>query len=183
MLTVFFSPHSKSVDNEAGRASGHADVPLSERGRQQAQQLGEHYAKQALDVVFCSDLQRASTTAEIMFSARGVPIIKDARLREFDYGELTQHPRDEFKLEQYITKTFPGGESVFMAVQRVGEFLREVMRDYDGKTIVVIGHSATKYGLDYYSGDTPLEDLIRAEWKWLDVPIWRYEFDGTLSSR
>ncbi len=37
MLTLFYSPHMTSVDNEAGRASGHADVPLSALGRQQAQ--------------------------------------------------------------------------------------------------------------------------------------------------
>lgn len=32
MLTLFYSPHMTSIDNEAGRASGHADVPLSEAG-------------------------------------------------------------------------------------------------------------------------------------------------------
>ncbi len=42
MLTLFYSPHMTNVDNEAGRASGHADVPLSALGRQQAQELGQH---------------------------------------------------------------------------------------------------------------------------------------------
>jgi broad specificity phosphatase PhoE len=38
-----------SVDNETRRASGHADVPLSARGREEARDLGEHYASIALD--------------------------------------------------------------------------------------------------------------------------------------
>ncbi len=59
MLTIFYSPHMTSIDNEAGRASGHADVPLSANGRQLAQELGQHYAAEILDAVFCSDLQRA----------------------------------------------------------------------------------------------------------------------------
>ncbi len=77
MLTVFYSPHSTSVDNEASRASGHADVPLSAHGRQQAQQLGVHYAAQGVDAIFCSDLRRAYMTAEIAFSGHPLPIIRD----------------------------------------------------------------------------------------------------------
>jgi broad specificity phosphatase PhoE len=42
MLALYYSPHMTSVDNEIGRASGHADVPLSILGRQQAQELGQH---------------------------------------------------------------------------------------------------------------------------------------------
>lgn len=56
MLTVYYSPHATSVDNEAGRASGHNDVPLSELGREQAQELGRHYATKSLDAVFCSEI-------------------------------------------------------------------------------------------------------------------------------
>jgi len=92
VLTLFYSPHMSSVDNEAGRASGHADVPLSALGRKLAQELGQHYATEALDAIFCSDLQRASTTAQIAFSGRNLPLVPDARLREYDYGDLTQYP-------------------------------------------------------------------------------------------
>ncbi len=62
-----------------------------------------------------------------------------------------------------------------MAVQRVGEFLQDVLRSYDGKTIVVIDHMATKYGLEYWSDNAALEDIVGTRWEWRDVPIWRYE--------
>jgi broad specificity phosphatase PhoE len=52
MLTLFYSPHMTSVDNEAGRASGHADVPLSALGRKLAQELGQHYATETINAVF-----------------------------------------------------------------------------------------------------------------------------------
>ncbi len=180
MITVYYSPHAASVDNEAGRASGHADIPLSAKGLQQAQELGTHYAAVALDTVYCSDLQRAHVTSQIAFSARNIPIMPDTRLREFDYGEKTQCPRDVLGLEEHITEPFPNGESIQMAVQRVGDFLREVLPMVDGKTIVVIGHVATKYGIAYWSGDRSLEDVVQTPWEWLDVPIWRYEFDVPL---
>ena len=180
MITLFYSPHMTSVDNEAGRASGHADIPLSARGKQDAERLGEQYAAQTLDVVFCSDLQRATLTAQIAFSARGVPIIHDARLRECDYGEWTQFPRTEIKFEEHISEPFPSGESMVMVARRVGDFLRETLDNHDGKTVVVIGHAATKHALDYWSGSASLEDVMAAPWEWRDIPIWRYAFDQPL---
>ena len=177
MLTLFFSPHLTSVDNEARRASGHADVPLAAVGREQARELGRHYVDKELDAVFCSDLQRASVTAEIAFSGRGLPIVPDARLREYDYGDMTRFPVAQVEAEfaRRIREPFPGGESLLMVVQRVGAFLRETLREYDGKTIVVIGHRATRYGLEYWCNGASLDDIVRAPWPWLDVPIWHYE--------
>lgn len=177
MLTLFFSPHATSVDNEARRASGHADVPLSASGRQQAQELGLHYAARAVDAVFCSDLQRAVSTAEIAFSARELPIVPDVRLREYDYGTMTQYPLAQVEAEflRRVSEPFPGGESLAMVVRRVGAFLHEIMCQYDGKTVVVIGHRATRYGIEYWCGNASLAEIVGTPWPWLDVPIWRYE--------
>ena len=180
MFTLFYSPHMTSVDNEAGRASGHADVPLSPLGLQQARELGQYYATEALDAVFHSDLQRASTTAEIAFSGRDLPLVPDARLRECDYGDLTQCPTAQVDEEfpQRLTSPFPNGQSVLKVVQGVGAFLHEVLREYDGKTIVVIGHRATKYGLEYWHGSASLEEIVSTPWgEWREIPIWRYELD------
>ena len=177
MLTLFYSPHMTSIDNEARRASGHADVPLSALGRKLAQELGQHYARETPEAIFSSDLQRASTTAEIAFAGRALPLVPDARLREYDYGDLTQYPVAQVEVEfpWRITEPFPHGESLLMVVERVGAFLREVLREYDGKTIVVIGHRATKYGLEYWCGDISLEEIVRTPWPWREIPIWRYE--------
>ena len=179
MLTLFYSPHMTSVDNETRRASGHADVPLSEAGRQRAQELGRHYATKSVDAVFYSDLQRASTTAHIAFAGHNVPLVPDARLREYDYGEMTQYPvaRVEEEFTRRITEPFPGGESLLMVVQRVGAFLHDILQQYDGKTIVVIGHRATRYGLEYWCGNASLEEIVRTLWEWREVPILRYELD------
>ena len=177
MLTIYYSPHCSSVDNEAGRASGHADVALSPTGREQARELGQHYAAYPLDAVFCSDLQRAVTTGQFAFADRGLPITRDARLREFDYGDLTQCPREQMEEEipRRMREPFPNGESVAMAVQRVGAFLRDMFASYDNKTILVIGHRATRYGLEYWSGDLSLEEVVNAPRQWKNPPIFRFE--------
>jgi alpha-ribazole phosphatase/probable phosphoglycerate mutase len=166
-----------SVDNEAGRASGHADVPLSPGGRQRAQELGQQYSATDLDAIFCSDLQRAVATAQIAFAARALPIVPDARLREYAYGDLTQAPVTQVEQEfvRRVREPFPRGESLLMVVQRVGAFLRDALRAYDGKTVAVIGHRATRYALEYWCGTASLEEIVRTPWEWRDVPIWPYE--------
>ncbi len=185
MLTVLYSPHMTSLDNEARRASGHADVPLSPLGRQQAQELGQHYASTAIDAIFCSDLQRAMTTAQLAFAGRDVPLVPDARLRECDYGDLTRAPvaQVEEELPRRIRKPFPHGESLLMVVERVGAFMYDVLQQYDGKTIVVIGHRATRYGLEYWCGDDTLEEIVSRPWEWRSLPIWRYELSTNTLSR
>lgn len=177
MLTMFYSPHATSTDNETGRASGHADVPLSARGQKEALALRQSYAQEKLAAVFCSDLQRASDTAHIVCSGREILPVQDARLREYDYGTMTQYPRVqvERELEQRIQEPFPAGESLQMVMQRVGAFLCEILNEYDGKTVVIIGHRATRYGLHCWCSDTSLEEIVRAPWEWRDPPIWRYE--------
>jgi broad specificity phosphatase PhoE len=177
MLTLFYSPHMTSIDNEAKRASGHADVPLSEMGRQLAHELGQHYATEKLDAVFCSDLQRALITSQIAFTERGLPILPDARLREYDYGDMTQYPVEQVEDEfpRRIREPFPNGESLLMVVQRMGAFLHDIWPVYDRKTLVIIGHRATRYGLKYWCNNDSLEEIVQTPWPWLDVPIWRYE--------
>ena len=186
MLTVYYSPHATSVDNEAGRASGHADVPLSDQGRQVALALGRHYADIPVHAAFCSDLRRAADTAALMFGERGAPIIHDARLREFDYGTMTQRPREQVEAEfpRRITTPFPDGESMLMVVERVGGFLSDTLTAYDGKVVVVIGHRGTKWGLDYWTGRQSLEEIVLMPWEWREIPIWRYSLvSGDMAQR
>ncbi len=166
MTTVIFESHATSVDNEAGVASGHRDVPLSPHGEQEARALGERYAPSRVDVVFCSDLRRAYETAEIAFAARGIPIIRDRRLREQDYGEYTGRARREVaeQRRRSVTEPFPGGESMAGAAERVRSFLQDVVVRHSGMTILVIGHSATHFGLEHWINGTPLQEIVAAPW-------------------
>ena len=178
MVTIIFETHSTSYDNEAHRASGHYDVELSPLGEQQSKELGERYKDDHFDAIFCSDLQRAYRTAEIAFGDK-FPIIKDARLRECDYGDLTRHPSEEVGQEKprRIKEAFPNGESYEQASERMKSFLQDLLRDYDGKRVMIIGHRATQYGLEQWINGLPLEQVIPAPWKW--QPGWAYELEKT----
>lgn len=174
MVTIIFESHGTTHDNEAHLASGHYDVELSSLGEQQSRELGERYKDDHFDAIFCSDLQRSYKSAEIAFGNKS-PIIKDARLRECDYGDLTRHPSDEVDPEKLkrIKEPFPNGESYEQTSERMKSFLQDLLRDYDGKRVMIIGHRATQYGLEHWIKGLPLEQVISAPWKW--QPGWVYE--------
>jgi broad specificity phosphatase PhoE len=172
-VQIVFETHSTSVDNERGVATGWLPGELSERGRENALELGKRRRDDGVDAVFTSDLGRAVETAEIAFGGSGIPIIEDRRLRECDYGEWNGMPRARLEAERSgrIDEPFPGGESYRDVVERVREFLDELSAEYDGKRVVVIGHSATRFALDHLLGGIPLEQAVRStDWK----PGWTY---------
>ncbi|MGH2398064.1 MAG: histidine phosphatase family protein, partial [bacterium] len=173
MISITYETHSTSLDNESGLASGYYDIDLSPRGEEQARELGERHRDDLPDIVFCSDLRRAYRTAEIAFGGRGIPIIRDARLRELDYGDWTRRPANEIDAERgkHILEPFPRGESYADAVARMGSFLADLVENYSGKRVVVIGHIATHYGLEFWIKGRPLEELVRQGFVW--QPGWR----------
>ncbi|MCA9797558.1 MAG: histidine phosphatase family protein, partial [Candidatus Eremiobacteraeota bacterium] len=74
MLEVWWIRHGQSTWNEEGRWQGHADVPLTELGRQQARSLQARLAGIGFDQVFSSDLERASQTASLALPDRRVQL-------------------------------------------------------------------------------------------------------------
>ena len=178
MLTIIFEAHGTTYDNEAHLSSGHNDVALSPLGIQQSREMGERYKDDHFDAIFCSDLQRAYKSAEIAFGDKPgyakCPIIQDARLRECDYGDLTQKPSELVDVEKpkRIDTPFPHGESYTQTTARMKSFLDEVKTKYAGKKIMIIGHRATQYGLDHLINGVPLEELVAAKFKW--QPGWGY---------
>lgn len=174
MIHIIFEAHGTTYDNEAHLSSGHNDVELSPLGIAQSKELGERYKGQTFDAIFCSDLQRSYKSAEIAFGEK-YPIIKDARLRECNYGDFTQNPSeivDEQKLKR-IHEPFPNGESYTQTNMRMKDFLLELSKEYNGKKVMIIGHRATQYGLDSLINGVSLETLVTTKFVW--QPGWSYE--------
>lgn len=173
-MIIIFESHSTTFDNEKHISSGHNNVDLSPLGIRQAKELGERYKNDHFDAIFCSDLQRSYKTAEIAFGNR-YPIIKDKRLRECDYGDLTRHPAEEVDAEKpkRISIPFPNGESYEQTSKRMKEFLDNLKKDYDGKKIMIIGHRATQYGLDHWINNIDLKTLVSTTFEW--QPGWFYQ--------
>jgi broad specificity phosphatase PhoE len=177
MVNIFFETHSTTFDNEKNIASGWNDVDLSPLGIDQAKDLGDRYHGKKIDAIFISDLIRAYHTAQIAFYGKNIPIIEDKRLRECDYGKLTNHPAKEVDKEKLnrVHDTFPGGESYDECIERMRSFLQSLSEFYDNKTVMIIGHRATQYGLEHVILGKPLGQVLTEKWQW--QPGWEYKLE------
>lgn len=135
-VAIVLETHSVTTDNEAGVATGWLDGRLSERGRIRATELGRRRRNDGVAAVFASDLGRAVETVELAFGGSGIPVHRDARLRECNYG------------------TWNG-----MPVSRLA-------RDWDGARVVVVGHSATRWALDHLLAGAVLHEVMVAPFAW-----------------
>ena len=173
--TVVFETHSTTEDNEAGRATGWLPGRLSETGRAQAAAMGERRRGEAFDIVFCSDLARAVETVAIAFDGMPVPVLFDWRLRECNYGEgngmaltdMEQARRD------HIDRAYPRGESWRQATDRVQWFVDDLVRtNWAGGRVLVVGHTATRWGLERAARGVAIEELVTEQFEW--QPGWEF---------
>ncbi len=173
-IQIVCETHSVTEDNENGIATGWLPGRLSATGRQLAADLGKRRATDGIAAVFCSDLARSTQTAHIAFEGSGIPVLIDWRLRECDYGELngTSAPAMNARRAEHLDVRYPGGESWRQAVTRIGRFLQDLPLRWSGQRVLVIGHVATRWGLDHALHGVPLEDLAAAEFAW--QPGWEY---------
>jgi broad specificity phosphatase PhoE len=173
-IEIVFETHSTSTDNENGIATGWLEGRLSETGRRQAIELGERHRADGVAAVFTSDSGRAVETAQIAFGGSGIPIRRDWRLRECNYGDLNGRPVPELDAvrSRHVDEPFPGGESYRDVVERVRGFLADLSPGFEGARIVVIGHAATRWTLDHLLNGAPLDELVNAPFLWQEG--WMY---------
>ncbi|HJW88528.1 MAG TPA: histidine phosphatase family protein, partial [Dehalococcoidia bacterium] len=69
------------------RYYGSTDIPLSPRGREQAERLRDRLSGERIALVYSSDLQRALHTARVVASPHGQEPLPCPELREVDFGE------------------------------------------------------------------------------------------------
>ena len=177
-IVITYFVHGTTTDNEKEISSGWSDVELSELGVKQALNLRDQTKNKEFDVIFCSDLQRAVKSAELIWGGV-VPIIQDERLRECNYGKLNAAPSaivEPMQENECIENRFPEGESYEDVKARVADFLAFLKKNYEGKNIAIVAHKAPKLSLDVLlKGKTWKQALVEdwrktKEWK----PGWEY---------
>lgn len=145
-VTLYFIRHGETDWNAEQRYQGQHDIPLNDRGREQARRNGEALRGVLTDVLrfdyVASPLERTRETMRIVREALGLTmdgVRFDDRLREMSYGHW------EGQLASELPRLDPegvaaraadawnwqprGGESYEDLAARVGDWLRSVDRD------------------------------------------------------
>lgn len=142
--------HGETDWNRALRFQGHSDIPLNAQGRAQAERLAQRLAAEPIDVVVCSDLQRARQTAQPLLDARGLPAQADAGWREQAFGAIegldaatirARHPEIWATwLRHDADLAPPGGESNRQFHARVLAALHALVAAHGGRRVAVFTH-------------------------------------------
>jgi broad specificity phosphatase PhoE len=148
VTTILIARHGESDWNRERRWQGHADRPLTERGREQARVLAARLAHIELDAVYSSDLRRARDTAGVVAESQGLDLQIVPELREVDVGSwsgLTRPEAEERFPEGYArwSSGFPGwedGETYEAMTQRVLEGVHRMAAAHDGERLLVVSH-------------------------------------------
>lgn len=124
------------------------DPPLTNRGIQQAKELGQRIAEMAMDRIYCSDLKRAIKTAEIINEYQKKELVITKALREIDYGELYKKSWNDYPevFSQWKTHKedtpYPGGENGQDVWKRCKPLIDSIIERED-KRIAIVCHGGT----------------------------------------
>ncbi|MEU4570081.1 histidine phosphatase family protein [Micromonospora sp. NPDC023956] len=141
--------HGNTDWNNARRVQGQTDVPLNERGREQALAAAPLLAALRPDAIVASDLSRAADTAAALAALTGLPVHTDPRLRERHFGQwqglLVDEVAERFPAEYARWRAGdpdPGAglESLDDLGKRVGTGFRAAVDAVPGGTVVVATH-------------------------------------------
>jgi broad specificity phosphatase PhoE len=132
------------------RFRGRLEIPLDEKGREEAWLAAHNLADAGLVAAYTSPLGRAREVAAAIAHVTGAPVHDLPGLLNLDYGEwegLTKEEcaaRDPHAWQRYRTSpeeaACPGGESLRDAGDRVMDALRAIGRRHPGSAVAAVTH-------------------------------------------
>lgn len=165
--------HTEAESNVGGFVASGIEVgkniaPLTKRGELQAKKTAGKLNKEKIDVIYASPMTRTSQLAREISSATGAEIIFDNRLTEINTGVFNWRPIKEYREfhgqgEERLTKTPPGGESVFDVSRRMMEFIKEINSRHKDQKIVIVSHGDPLLTLSLGMNGLPIKQFVTAK--------------------
>ena len=138
LTRLFVFRHGETDWNAEERFQGHLDIPLNDRGREQARALGQKLLESGIEALLTSDLARSIETARIVAGQIGLPserIFRGVGIKEAHLGEAqgltTEEIRERFgegllrrwrsNLAEDADVSYPGGETGAQVLKRATE--------------------------------------------------------------
>lgn len=152
-MHIYLIRHGEWLWNQNKFLQGTDDIPLSEKGLQQSQALGERLSRIDFDIIYTSPLSRSQQTADIILAQQehGEKII-DERLIGRYYGPYQGKPYslltgpDRQTLE-WLYKMAEGKEGIEMwdeVANRGVAVIQDILEHHAWKKVAIVTHNEVK---------------------------------------
>ncbi|GED25642.1 phosphoglycerate mutase [Brevibacillus agri] len=154
-MKLIWIRHGETDSNRERKYLGHSDIPLNEKGEQQARELARQLSQQLKRPValYASDLLRCTQTARPLADEWGLPIISVPALRELSFGDWELLTYEELMRSdaEWAARWYddpyrcspPNGESLQELGHRVDGWLRKLLEQRQAaadETTVCVAH-------------------------------------------
>ena len=162
MRLFVLARHAESVLNLEHRVNGdpEVEVPLTERGRAEAAQLGQCVTNTEIELCIHSRFPRTRETAQIAMDGRDAAWQVEPLFDDVDVGELEGWTIEDYRAWKHSharDETFPGGESLDGAARRFREAFQGLLENAYSSVLVVTHEIPIRYALNGAAGSPTLD--------------------------
>lgn len=198
MAYLILVRHGESLWNAQGLWTGLTNIPLSEKGKNEAKAAAEKIKNLTIDEAFTSVLSRAIDTNTIILETIGkpnIPVVHDKAINERDYGDFTG--KNKWEIQKMVGEEkflqirrswdyqIPNGESLKQVYERVIPYYENVILPKLKLeiNILISAHGNSLRALIKY-----LENISDAEIPNLELPtggifVYQIAQNGTVTSK
>jgi broad specificity phosphatase PhoE len=173
LINIYIARHGETTWNAEGRIQGWSDPELSPLGYSQSLALLEHLKGRPIRAIYSSDLQRSYLTAQPIARRLGLPILKQAELKEIGFGilegknlfqfdEELKNQWNRFKDDRFSYR-IPGAENYSDVAIRLKPFMEKILQQHEGEEILIVGHRVVNRLLIGMFLGFPLERTLKIE--------------------
>jgi len=197
MANLILVRHGESEWNKLGVWTGLTNIPLSEKGVEEAKLAGEKLKNFPIDLCYISSLKRArQTLIEIKkIIARDFPGFENKALDERDYGIYTGQNKWEIQKEIGVEQFkkirrgwntgIPKGETLEDVYNRVIPYYKtQIVPDLKaGKNVLIVAHGNSLRALVKYLENISDEDVENLEIPTGQIYIYSINDQGSIVSK
>lgn len=163
-MNLYVIRHGQTEWNLLKKMQGSVDIPLNEKGLEQARTTKFNLVDIKFDIIFCSPLIRAKQTAEIINADRNLEIVYDNRLTERNYGEFEGTSKSSFDYNKFWAYDenliYEKAENIQDFFKRIYDFLDYLKTNYNDKNILVVCHGGVEKAIECYANGMMTDDEI-----------------------
>jgi len=168
-MKFFVVRHGQTVANSRNEVCGARESELTDKGRMQAKELAEcllqHKTENDIRSIYVSPLKRARDTCGYIEKILGLTATVELRLTEFNFGTSEGVQCDDpvfVEQRRNPYARFEGGESMFMAAQRLYNLLDELKARHgpDNENVLLVCHGTVSRVIETYFRNVSIEYFV-----------------------